>query len=175
MSSCGKAFVTLFHMFSSKPVDYLWAHVMPPLKPILPSAHPSQGDSLKQKLRSWDSFLQLVNWVHKKEEKVPVLWWAWQFCCRQLLFPSCCFPLILHSTPRWKLHLFRGKGHASLTLLALESGCAQSRGQCSEFPLHQHPNWPRACTWGGWTQNNPFWHSTFVGEAERFTYLNWVW
>lgn len=68
MSSCGKAFVTLFHMFSSKPVDYLWAHVMPPLKPTLPSAHPSQGDSLKQKLRSWDSFLQLINWAHEEEK-----------------------------------------------------------------------------------------------------------
>lgn len=87
MSSCGKAFVTLFHMFSSKPVDYLWAHVMPPLKPILPSAHPSQGDSLKQKLRSWDSFLQLVNWAHEEEKC--------QSCDGQSGFATdnCCFPL----------------------------------------------------------------------------------
>lgn len=92
MSSCGKAFVTLFHMFSSKPVDYLWAHVMPPLKPILPSAHPSRGHSLKQKLLGWDSFLQLINWAHEEEKC--------QSCDGQGSFArdNCCFPLAAFST-----------------------------------------------------------------------------
>lgn len=67
MSSCGKAFVTPFHMFSSKLVDYLWAHVMPPLKPIFRSLHPSWGDSLKQKLLGSNSFLELVNQAHEEE------------------------------------------------------------------------------------------------------------
>ena len=40
---------------------------MPPLKPIFGSVHPSWGDSLKQKLLSSNSFLELVNQVHEEE------------------------------------------------------------------------------------------------------------
>lgn len=40
---------------------------MPPLKPIFPSAHPSGGDSLKQKLLSSNSLLELINQVHEEE------------------------------------------------------------------------------------------------------------
>ena len=40
---------------------------MPPLKPIFRSVHPSWGDSLKQKLLSRNSFLELVNQAHEEE------------------------------------------------------------------------------------------------------------
>lgn len=40
---------------------------MPPLKPVFRSVYPSWGDSLKQKLLSRNSFLELINQAHEEE------------------------------------------------------------------------------------------------------------